>query len=472
MTTKGIQAFGICALYVILSVFIYAIGYGAFAPLLYSTRMGSVSINNSLLTFLSDANSYKELIDDIHHKNYNKRIWTNVSEEHPQFHKISYSKIYIYSAFFEPLRKDLETPLVIALGIKARSERKVLLRCRITYSDSSQENVEADSRFAQDNHPENSNHTVFFAECPSNIDKHPISVSFARYPDYSEEFEHTVIHPGKEIIRNMTVCHGVVFGNYNSDYSVLQNVEYNRIMGAEHFFLYNQSMGPKLIRLLNFYHNQGLVTIPPIPKFPPNFAHYHGQAITINDCMLRNRNVSRYVAVMDTDEYILPLHHRSWIDVINNVTESERDKKPGLIGAFSFKHSMYCGVHMSDKELKDMQLNSNISGEAREFAKKYNVDVIIENHRAGLMGYPRRSKTIYRPELVREPGIHYARVMWQEGRVAVVDEKIGFLAHHRHMGKNSCSLNDTKVFPAAKEYLENLKMAYIEYENYIGKTIT
>ena len=43
----------------------------------------------------------------------------------------------------------------------------------------------------------------------------------------------------------MTVCYSVMFGNYNDVSSFMQNVEFSRVMGAEHVVVYVQIIGQK-----------------------------------------------------------------------------------------------------------------------------------------------------------------------------------------------------------------------------------
>ena len=120
-------------------------------------------------------------------------------------------------------------------------------------------------------------------------------------------------------------------------------------MGAEHIFIYNQSVGPNVEKLLKYYDDdQGLVTVLQMEKVHADLTWYHGQQLAINDCIFRNRNVSEFVAVIDTDEYILPVLHRNWLEVIDFVTEREvHMNRSASIGSFSFKHSLFCYGHIN-----------------------------------------------------------------------------------------------------------------------------
>lgn len=48
------------------------------------------------------------------------------------------------------------------------------------------------------------------------------------------------------------------------------------------------------------------------PKLGPGDLHYYGQIPALNDCVYRNMYRSRYVAMIDTDELILPQTVNRW----------------------------------------------------------------------------------------------------------------------------------------------------------------
>ena len=102
----------------------------------------------------------------------------------------------------------------------------------------------------------------------------------------------------------MTVCYGVLFHGWDRYRTLLQNIEYNKLMGAEHFFVYNMSTGPRISALLNFYSKKGILTVLDMPKYPSNLAWYHGQITAINDCVVRSINRFKFLAVVDLDEFI------------------------------------------------------------------------------------------------------------------------------------------------------------------------
>ena len=261
----------------------------------------------------------------------------------------------------------------------------------------------------------------------------------------------------------MTVCYGVLFHGWDRYRTLLQNIEYNKLMGAEHFFVYNMSTGPRISALLNFYSKKGILTVLDMPKYPSNLAWYHGQITAINDCVSRNRNVSQFVAVLDPDEYIMPLKHLNWQDMLYDIEKKEKQKKLNpLISSFSFKHAYYCYNTLQSHQWSKFIEEYRITKDDREFIKDNRVDLLLETYRRHFMEYPVRSKTILRPELVREPGVHFTRRVWHNASIVVVNETIGFLGHHRHT-KGECF--PESPFSQWKQYLDLVKKSHIEFQN-------
>ena len=58
--------------------------------------------------------------------------------------------------------------------------------------------------------------------------------------------------------RTMVVCYSVFYGGYDKWQSLQHNMEYNRLMGADHFFLYNMRVGPNVTALLQYYIDLGI----------------------------------------------------------------------------------------------------------------------------------------------------------------------------------------------------------------------
>ncbi|XP_005109112.1 uncharacterized protein LOC101864336 [Aplysia californica] len=250
---------------------------------------------------------------------------------------------------------------------------------------------------------------------------------------------------------------------------LLQSITFNRLMGVGHMYIYNQSVGPMVDALLRHYTDRGLLTVLPMPKRPANKAWYHGQDITIQDCIYRNRNTSQFVVVVDPDEFIVPLQHKSWGELLSDVLHREaKQNHVHNVGSFTFIHAFLCDRSQKhdDPHWTQLKQNFSITEEEEDFIRRNKVILFLEKHRQKFHSYPRRSKTIYRPEFVREPGIHYPRKLWSNQSQVVVDTSLSYVAHFRYM-YDGCLL-DTSAFRFYRDYLNLLKTAYDEFQSYVS----
>ncbi|XP_034015565.1 uncharacterized protein LOC117500888 isoform X2 [Thalassophryne amazonica] len=123
---------------------------------------------------------------------------------------------------------------------------------------------------------------------------------------------------------NFTVCISSLFGGYNNVLQFTQTMEIYRLLGVDRVVIYNTSCGPDLDRLLQTYTQEGfleVVTWPIDQHLNPSRGwlytkhggdlHYYGQLTTLNECVYRSMDRSRYVLLNDIDEIIMPYQHNN-----------------------------------------------------------------------------------------------------------------------------------------------------------------
>ncbi|XP_024123913.1 uncharacterized protein LOC112143902 [Oryzias melastigma] len=136
-------------------------------------------------------------------------------------------------------------------------------------------------------------------------------------------------HDQKERKLNFTVCISTLFGNYNNVLQVAQSLEMYRLLGVDRVVIYKTSCGPDLERLLQSYSQEGFVEMVswPIDKYLNTSTgwlfsvhggdlHYFGQITTLNECMYRSMERSRYVLMNDIDEIIMPYKHDDLVSMM------------------------------------------------------------------------------------------------------------------------------------------------------------
>ena len=89
-------------------------------------------------------------------------------------------------------------------------------------------------------------------------------------------------------------------------------IEFHRLVGAEHFFLYNNASTEDWERVLGPYVEAGLATVHQWDVFP-------GLTPAFEDCVERHRHDSHWVAFIDVDEFLFA---------------PNGDRVPDVLGAF------------------------------------------------------------------------------------------------------------------------------------------
>ncbi|XP_069465580.1 uncharacterized protein [Ambystoma mexicanum] len=145
------------------------------------------------------------------------------------------------------------------------------------------------------------------------------------------------------------VCISTMFGDYNNVLQFVQAMEMYKILGAQKVVLYKTHCSKLLERVLDYYEKVGFLDVVPWPitlylnvssgwHFPehPGELHYYGQTATLNDCIYRNMYRSKYIALNDIDEIILPVNHNNWHDLMEYL-----GKESWIFSSFIFQNHVF-----------------------------------------------------------------------------------------------------------------------------------
>lgn len=87
-------------------------------------------------------------------------------------------------------------------------------------------------------------------------------------------------------------------------------IEFHRLLGVEHFWLYNNSSSDNYLEVVNPYVEKGIVELIDWPSpVSENWLTYQREAY--NDCISRSKARTRWLAVIDIDEFIVPVYANS-----------------------------------------------------------------------------------------------------------------------------------------------------------------
>ena len=76
-------------------------------------------------------------------------------------------------------------------------------------------------------------------------------------------------------------------------------IEFHRIVGVEHFYLYNNNSNDEYLRILDPYIEKGIVTLVDWP-------YQQAQMEAYNDCVKRFKLESHWIGFIDIDEFVVP----------------------------------------------------------------------------------------------------------------------------------------------------------------------
>ncbi|BFZ19507.1 hypothetical protein BsWGS_22545 [Bradybaena similaris] len=362
---------------------------------------------------------------------------TNSPPTNPQpFQRIDDKNAWMYSAYFDHVAARQGKPAVRVFGIVHTSLLQPVY-CNLSLGNTSLQ-VTAEMEGITEHHSRS--HLASYVVCRLSANVQPTHVSLSYNSTSQPNNRLQIIYPGN-LTRNFTVCYSVLFDNYNMASLLLQNIEMHRILGAEHFMVYNYSISPAVNQILQRYQEDGLVTVLPWPV-PTLEVHYYGQMAALNDCNYRNRNISRFVVVVDTDEFIIPRNSLSWMQLIDTISPQERDvstfmhpsdpSKNGstTTGSFDFRSCFF----KSDLTPNWTALSSQFpfSDEERNNTLKFKFHTLSHFWRSThIFPSNQRTKYIFRPEEVYVCGIHTVHVFAGNIKGIIVNDNMALVHHYR-----------------------------------------
>ena len=213
--------------------------------------------------------------------------------------------------------------------------------------------------------------------------------------------------------------------HYDRAHELIEWIELNRILGVDFFTLYNHTTGPAVDKVLNYYSIQGILEVIPwqlpmgVDTWPrastPVEIHYFGQLAASNDCLRRNRNRTKYLLVIDLDEFIIPRSE-------GVITLSQMMKTLPENGAYIFCNTFF------REDWDDTRADFG----NKDKAIKLRLNTLLKlNREAMISPYNSRSKYIVQPHDAEVLGIHQ---VWSIGRNRVhhVGKEVALLHHYRN----------------------------------------
>lgn len=215
--------------------------------------------------------------------------------------------------------------------------------------------------------------------------------------------------PRKTLKHSIIVCiHAPLRGLYPSIPRLIEHIELNFILGTELYVIYNTSGTHSFTPIFTHYMTHARVKLHPwnIPDLP---MHNGAQVALINDCILRYMHDTKWILLIDFDEYLVPQQHLTWQEMLNSF-------KSEIPSVLSFRNVFF---RMNQKD--DTRINETVS---KGMVTPYKV---IRDEDPD--DCPQRSKMLVRPVDIKWASVHTAQAFNSPGKC--IEATQALLQHYR-----------------------------------------
>ncbi|XP_011503517.1 PREDICTED: uncharacterized protein LOC105366691 isoform X2 [Ceratosolen solmsi marchali] len=269
-------------------------------------------------------------------------------------------KFFVYSAYYDErvgggiIRNHGSNSGVIRVigATKTRGPEKVW--CRLWYLHNSNNittsiTVAAKVKVIRENW--NLKYSACFVICPLPKESH--SLSTEQIPEAVSIVARLRASPTNRIVvqnrpvdrpkhrQSLAVCIKPLHYDYNRVLQLVEFIELHKILGASHVTLYNDSLGSDAGCALNYYEGKGLVTLLPwhhLDMISQREIRTEGLFAALNDCLYRSMYTYEYLALLDLDEFIIPRHEDTILDLIRLISRRSSSK---TASAYSFQNAFF-----------------------------------------------------------------------------------------------------------------------------------
>lgn len=117
---------------------------------------------------------------------------------------------------------------------------------------------------------------------------------------------------------NLSVC--VIFQN-EAPY-LKEWIEYNKLLGVEHFYFFNHYSTDNYLEVLKPYLQDGTVELKDVLEVANDYLTFYAlQCKCYTNCMVQARGKSKWVAFIDPDEFFLPMQDQLLTDFLKDYEE-------------------------------------------------------------------------------------------------------------------------------------------------------
>ncbi|XP_053377726.1 uncharacterized protein LOC123528776 isoform X2 [Mercenaria mercenaria] len=367
---------------------------------------------------------------DMVDETYSKEMFQRISND---------TDMFVYSAYF-----DYRAGHIRVIGVSALKNATAVY-CILRYNNKSPSYRYLRGHIMVIPDHLGRKYKAVYVICQLNGHKPPSTLTISKNKDFRSDDNILPVHlipTTFPTMRNFTVCLSPLHNNFSKNMQLLEWLEMTMLLGVDKVDIYVHSCSSDVMTRLQMYQSSEFITIInwPLPKYLCNtyLLHYCGQLAALNDCLYRTKGYSKYIAVMDIDELIIPQKHEdmTWNDILHRLPSKN---------AYVFRNVIFIRNKSREKTEGNLITQANTL-----------------RHTLVFQTFD-RSKYIAKADNVETLGIHFVRTM--NGSHYSVDPSIGLLHHYRWKGVPGIKINTVQHQVANKYSHELRKRIYLQLNN-------
>ena len=360
----------------------------------------------------------------------------NIRTTEYAFQPLHERSMYVYSAFLDVRSASKRALRIVAISpTEAKS-----FYCQLFYPDGAVISVPASfTNLLQGRQRELLSSFRYMSQllyCKEPIGIDPLALSVTHTPCLKEPTNALKVHvrgnvPEHIIPDKILTCVKLLY-NYKAPHKLIEFMEYQKIVGVDHVNIFDlEEPTDDVIKVAGHYIETGMLTLQPW-KLPMTSSlklqdggaiRVHGQHAQIQDCLYRNMHKYKYIAVLDTDEFIIP--HKAGLMTHRDILRLLNQRKSQHSSSFAFANAHFC---LSDREMVHDQPRLLLTTKLQ---------------RNPLAPFPDRSKSIINPRRVVMMGVHVVKEPYPGfKRFTPVPPSIAFMHHYRKTKVGKCATQD------------------------------
>ncbi|XP_053608033.1 uncharacterized protein LOC128673899 isoform X2 [Plodia interpunctella] len=256
-------------------------------------------------------------------------------------------KFYVYSAFVE--RRTVAAVRIIA-ATKTRGPDPVV--CRLWLPDNRTVTLKARVKAIRENW--NYRYSATYILCllsdsgikPQETAGASVAVLASAWADKPHSNLLTIVDTtpiNENKLESLQVCVKPLHSSFARADWLVEWFEFNRLLGASHFYMYNKSTSAPVGCVLNYYRRLGLVTLLPwkLPMQSLVEIRTEGQFAAFNDCLYRSMPHTNWLLVIDVDELVLPRRERTLPALLEDSRAKQHMAMKNPPSGFLFRNAFF-----------------------------------------------------------------------------------------------------------------------------------